>query len=701
MLSLAELQQRLDQPTTGGFGAIGADEGSLVLDGLRIRPRYFDGKFLTAHDLTRDQDYIRQRQNDLAAATGMGVVRGLQVTASGAGMGDRLEITAGHGVTPSGAIVMIGETRSVALLDIAENRRIDAVFGLSSQPSIPLSARTGLFVVALRPVEFSANPMGVYPADVTGQRRQEDGDIIEATAITLIAFEDAGGAPDLESARMLAAQKIFGGTAGALPHDALPLAMLALDRGTIRWLDMPMVRRETGADSPLEVSLGARPRAVSDAFLQQYQNHLAEVMLQRNLRGRGQQFAAAEHFQLLPPAGPMPMEAVIFGRDGLEQAWLPGDHSVQVSFIPADELAAVVDEAIVLPPIDLKAEGSAGLALSVMVPLPRNTLYRLVNSLRDLERPAAAPLRLTGAAPALARLDGVLARRNARLDLLKPVPAPITARPGSILTPEEQAQYDLWQAALDDAAAEVPRDANGLPVVWYVRQRTTPRAQALVGVSVPVTTMPDAIIQPDGPVVSEGLRLRIPPVLLEEQREKQVDDVAATLGLKGRLAALRKAASAGAQSAMGEVLAGGAARDVLFANLVNDLESAAPAVKTDEGRIDQLRQRSKLLDTRLTKRSEEQKLLSKEDVAAISADYLRPDAGAGLEQLGKLTDAGLISGKSGVWLGDTGLGLAVDKLMVAETEAARPETAKAIGELISKQDAKGLGELVTRLSIKR
>ena len=30
----------------------------LVLDGLRVRPRYFDGRFLTSSDLTRDQDYV-------------------------------------------------------------------------------------------------------------------------------------------------------------------------------------------------------------------------------------------------------------------------------------------------------------------------------------------------------------------------------------------------------------------------------------------------------------------------------------------------------------------------------------------------------------------------------------------------------------------------------------------------------------------
>jgi hypothetical protein len=32
------------------------EQSPLILDGYRRRPRYFDGKFLTGADLTRDQD---------------------------------------------------------------------------------------------------------------------------------------------------------------------------------------------------------------------------------------------------------------------------------------------------------------------------------------------------------------------------------------------------------------------------------------------------------------------------------------------------------------------------------------------------------------------------------------------------------------------------------------------------------------------
>src|SRR5688500_6883683 len=53
--------------------------GLLVTDQRRSRPRYFDGRFLAARDLTREQQYFLSRQADLARATGSGVIHGLMV----------------------------------------------------------------------------------------------------------------------------------------------------------------------------------------------------------------------------------------------------------------------------------------------------------------------------------------------------------------------------------------------------------------------------------------------------------------------------------------------------------------------------------------------------------------------------------------------------------------------------------------------
>ena len=83
----------------------------LVLDGLRRRPRYFDGKFLTGADLTRDQDYVRQRQADMARAGGAGVITGLRVQERALDRGETLLIEPGVGVTGSGDLVMITRRR--------------------------------------------------------------------------------------------------------------------------------------------------------------------------------------------------------------------------------------------------------------------------------------------------------------------------------------------------------------------------------------------------------------------------------------------------------------------------------------------------------------------------------------------------------------------------------------------------------------
>ena len=75
--------------------------GPLILDGLRRRPRYFDGRFLTGADLTRDQDYVRQRQADMARASSAGIISGLQVRSFAlARAAQAIRIEPGVGLTP-------------------------------------------------------------------------------------------------------------------------------------------------------------------------------------------------------------------------------------------------------------------------------------------------------------------------------------------------------------------------------------------------------------------------------------------------------------------------------------------------------------------------------------------------------------------------------------------------------------------------
>src|SRR5947207_14844555 len=68
-LDLLELERLLDQPQSS----------TVVIDSRRRRPLYFDGRFLAARDLTRDQEYFVTLQADLSRVGGWGVVDGLVV----------------------------------------------------------------------------------------------------------------------------------------------------------------------------------------------------------------------------------------------------------------------------------------------------------------------------------------------------------------------------------------------------------------------------------------------------------------------------------------------------------------------------------------------------------------------------------------------------------------------------------------------
>ena len=136
--------------------------GSVVLDSRRTRPLWFDGRFLAAKDLEREQDYFLQRQADLGQASGFGVMHGLLVD-HGPSTGqpsdaETIVIHAGDGVTPAGELVMVPDDLTIRLSDLAEEENLGLQFGISTLPQQPARTRTGLYIIALRPVEFTANP---------------------------------------------------------------------------------------------------------------------------------------------------------------------------------------------------------------------------------------------------------------------------------------------------------------------------------------------------------------------------------------------------------------------------------------------------------------------------------------------------------------------------------------------------------------
>jgi hypothetical protein len=411
-------------------------KGTIVTDDRRRRPLWFDGRFLDAQALNAEQNYFLARQSDIGRVAGFGVITGLGVTAHPT-KARTVTIEAGHGLTPSGSQVVLSQQLVVDLAAVAETQRLDASFGISAIPKASPFNRTGLYILALRTVEYTGNPISAYPTRIDAPRTVHDGSVIEATAVTLFPYPDPGAGTELEQRRKHVAREIFfEESRKGQPDNVLPLAMLALDHGILKWLDVFMVRREIGLRERSVWGLGLSPRPLRTAHLRQYDVHLHE--LQARL-GSNARLIASEHFSILPPAGPMPVTGVN-GAD-FSHSFFPAEMDIELSIIPEDELSALIEDAMLLPPLDLTLSGEAQESTSVLVvmPVPRHQFKRLSRSLPSLSRelPAAQPGMLAKRKP-IAALNQLMLRRT-----LTPVlPAVLTT--DSLWRTELGNQTQLW-----------------------------------------------------------------------------------------------------------------------------------------------------------------------------------------------------------------------------------------------------------------
>ena len=287
----------------------------LVEESHRVRPRWFDGKFLAARDLTREQAYFLARQAGFARGLGTGVVEGLEVAAGS--VATELRIAPGFGYTSAGELVALtGEVR-VSLAQLFTLQTLAQQLGTTRRPVPPLRNRTGVFVLALRPLEFAANPVAAYPTSLDADRIVEAGDIVEASALTLHYLRDAP-ADRIGLLRGELAREIFVQQSGpVMPAEVLPIAVLALAGDQVLWIDVHLARRAAGQAHADVLGFGFAPRLLREAHLAQYRAQLAEVMT----RPLGARPSAAQHFAALPAAGPMPAAALDAGD--FSQSWLP------------------------------------------------------------------------------------------------------------------------------------------------------------------------------------------------------------------------------------------------------------------------------------------------------------------------------------------------------------------------------------------
>jgi hypothetical protein len=378
----------------------GRNNGSLVIDSQATRPYWFDGRFLAARDLQREQDYFLERQGDLGQAAGFSVLHGLMVELPAANDpdadGDTVIVRAGQGLTPAGELVLLPNDLTIDLSDLPDEENLDVQFNVSGAPNTPARTRSGAYVLALRPVEFTANPIASYPTSIQGTRTTHDGSIIEATALSLVPYPapvswTGGSSQDASQLRAALARQIFlNAKATQLSNELLPLAMIYLTRNVIVWLDPYMVRRDSGPEYA-GLRLGLADPATQRAFLMQYDSMLQETVATRTAAGSSPSFAAANYFDALPPGGRFTLASIGITltsptSGNFTQAFFPQQLDVRLSVIPVDEIPALVEDSMALPPIDLTlpANAYADLTVFALIPVPRTGFAALKANLPTL-----------------------------------------------------------------------------------------------------------------------------------------------------------------------------------------------------------------------------------------------------------------------------------------------------------------------------
>jgi hypothetical protein len=461
-----------------------------VLVTERRRPLYFDGRFLAAADLTAEQTYFLGRQATLNRLSGFGVLQGLEVSRP-TGSSDQLTafqvaIAPGCGVTPSGESVILEAPLTVNLANTAKIETLNAAFGVGEAVRDPARSLTGIFILGLRLVEYSDTLIASYPTSSTGSGNisSQFGEIVEATAVTLARYGNLEG----NRVRSQIARDIFvNETIPNLPANLLPLAMVALDQGAVQWIDNFLVRRDLGSTANGTLGLNTVPRALRSAHLLQYDQQLREVELTASAG-----FSAASYFDALPAAGRLPKSAV--NPADLSQRYFPSEVKVELTVAPTDEIAALVEDSLALPPIDLQDSPAEfeTLSLLLIIPMTRQQLNSFKQDLTAAAQPVTPPTTQPISQPifqpafqpsfqpilqpnlrrelALAA-PGLIAKRSPleNLDRLNRFILPILPTPDPV--------DSLWRTALSNATE-----------LWYIRQRNIPYQADIVGTTVPLAS---------------------------------------------------------------------------------------------------------------------------------------------------------------------------------------------------------------------
>jgi hypothetical protein len=359
-------------------------ESPVLAGGIRSL-NYFNGRLLSAEDLTREQAALYEQRRRIGVALGEGIVGGLEVAeAQGVSTVGQPVVTvrSGLAVNRNGHVVTLPTNVDVALA--VPPTEGTATARTAFAPCEPLEtgvyvAGTGVFLLVVRPAEGAE---GRAPVSGLGNEGAACNVryTVEGAAFRLIRLPmDPAELRDDSRLRSRVAYRCFGlddplrralarnpfgppatryGLLDALRPNQLtdcdvPLAAIHwVDGQGIRFVDLWSVRRRltlAGLDGRWGVRLGDRRRSEAEAMFFQFQEHV-EALSASLVTGRD--VVASDHFHFLPPVGVLPQAELDAPRGFAHATFFSGRRYREPAFVEGARLEGLLRASLDYPPIE-------------------------------------------------------------------------------------------------------------------------------------------------------------------------------------------------------------------------------------------------------------------------------------------------------------------------------------------------------------
>jgi hypothetical protein len=354
-----------------------------VLSGSIHSINFFNGRLLSARDLTLEQSAYREADRRLGTAVGDGIAYGLEVSQAtkSSKQSPAVSVEAGLAVNQRGQTLMLDARADIALVRTATALASSKAFSECE----PLQtgayvAGAGVYLLTIAPAQTTegrATTNGMNPASATCNSDT----IVNAVQFRLIQLDPPITSAELQDKnhlRNLVAYKCFGSDEPAafiadpfgpevkqwglldslrpnqLTECEVPLAVLYWTDDGINFIDMWSVRRRVSKPSPLahwNALLNDRQTSEGEARFQQFADEINDVLIYQ--QDTLDSFVATDQFSSLPAAGVIPLGSnkPFKGFDPLK--FFQGITTRAAIFIEGSRVSNLIRNSFAYPPIDL------------------------------------------------------------------------------------------------------------------------------------------------------------------------------------------------------------------------------------------------------------------------------------------------------------------------------------------------------------